>query len=91
MTIRGFGRRRRHGTEDENGHGEGEVLKQEEVLDEKKLVDKGHLKVGDRAGVVGKKLPSGEWMANAVILGLPAPAALGPKAGEHKKEEGHKH
>ena len=41
---------------------------------EKKVVDKRHVKVGDRAGVVGNKLPTGEWMANEVILGLPAPA-----------------
>lgn len=40
---------------------------------DKKAVDKSHVKVGDRAGVVGNKLPTGEWMANAVILGLPAP------------------
>lgn len=52
---------------------------------EKKLVDKGHVKVGDRAGVVGNKLPSGERMANEVILGLPAPAAGTGKASESKK------
>ncbi len=40
---------------------------------EKKAVDKSHVKVGDRAGVVGNKMPTGEWMANEVILGLPAP------------------
>jgi hypothetical protein len=40
---------------------------------DKKAVDKSHVKVGDRAGVVGNKLPTGEWMANEVILGLPAP------------------
>jgi hypothetical protein len=51
----------------------------------KKTVDKGHVKVGDNAGVVGNKLPSGEWMANQVILGLPAPAAATPKAGGAKK------
>lgn len=40
---------------------------------DKKAVDQSHVKVGDRAGVVGNKLPTGEWMANEVILGLPAP------------------
>src|ERR687891_232458 len=30
---------------------------------DKKAVDKGHVKVGDRAGVIGNKQPSGEWMA----------------------------
>lgn len=49
-----------------------------------KAVDKSHVKQGDRAGVVGSKLPSGEWMANEVILGLPAPKAEAKKPGEHK-------
>ncbi|MBM3815162.1 MAG: hypothetical protein FJW20_26400 [Acidimicrobiia bacterium] len=40
---------------------------------DKKAVDQSHVKVGDRAGVVGNKLPTGEWMANEVLLGLPAP------------------
>lgn len=40
---------------------------------DKKDVDKSHVKIGDRAGIVGSKLPTGEWMANQVILGLPAP------------------
>jgi hypothetical protein len=49
---------------------------------DKKAVDKSHVKVGDRAGVVGNKLPTGEWMANEVILGLPAP---NPAAKSGKK------
>jgi hypothetical protein len=40
---------------------------------DKKAVDKGHVKLGDRAGIVGNKLPTDEWIANQVILGLPAP------------------
>lgn len=40
---------------------------------DKKAVNKSHVSVGDCAGVVGNKLPTGEWMANEVILGLPAP------------------
>jgi hypothetical protein len=40
---------------------------------DKQTVDKSHVKVGDRAGIIGNKLPNGEWMANEVILGLPAP------------------
>ncbi len=55
---------------------------------DKKAVDKSHVKVGDRAGIVGNKLPSGEWMANEVLLGLPAPA---PKGGSVKKAPDHKH
>ena len=49
---------------------------------DKKAVDKSHVKVGDRAGVVGNKLPTGEWMAKEVILGLPAP---NPAAKSGKK------
>ena len=47
---------------------------------DKKEVDKTHVKKGDRAGVIGSKLPTGEVMANQVILGLEA-----PKAAESKK------
>lgn len=49
---------------------------------DKKAVDKSHVKVGDRAGVVGNKLATGEWMANEVILGLPSP---NPAAKSGKK------
>ncbi len=49
-----------------------------------KAADKSHLKAGDRAGVVGNKLPSGEWMASTVIMGLHPPAAAGAKPAEHK-------
>lgn len=59
---------------------------------DKKAVDKSLVHVGDRTGVIGSKLPSGEWMANEVILGLPAPkpAADAPKTAE-KKAPDHKH
>ena len=40
---------------------------------DKKTVDKSHVRKGDRAGVIGSKLPTGEVMANEVILGIPAP------------------
>ncbi len=50
---------------------------------DKQAVDKSHVKVGDRAGVIGNKLPSGGWMANEVPLGLPAP---NPAKSETKKE-----
>ena len=58
---------------------------------DKKAVDKSHVKVGDRAGVVGNKLPSGEWMAHEVILGLPAPNPAGSAKPATKKETGQKH
>jgi hypothetical protein len=58
----------------------------------KKAVDKGHVAKGDRAGVIGSKLPTGEWMANQVILGLPAPqAATGSTKSGAKKPAEHKH
>jgi hypothetical protein len=53
---------------------------------EKKAVDKSHVKVGDRAGVIGNKLPTGEWMANEVILGLPASNPAGSAKSATKKE-----
>jgi hypothetical protein len=40
-----------------------------------KAVDKSQVRQGDRAGVIGNKLPTGAVMANEVILGLPAPGA----------------
>jgi hypothetical protein len=54
---------------------------------DKKAVDKGHVKVGDRAGIIGNKLPTGEWMANQVILGLPAPNPASAKTGPRKEAE----
>jgi hypothetical protein len=57
---------------------------------DKKAVDKSHVKVGDRAGIVGNKLPTGEWMANQVILGLPAPSAAGSTEPATKKESDQK-
>jgi hypothetical protein len=47
---------------------------------DKKIVDKASVRQGDRAGVIGSKLPTGELMANEVILGVPA-----PKASEEKQ------
>lgn len=38
-----------------------------------KAAAKSDVRQGERAGVIGSKLPTGEWMANQVILGLPAP------------------
>lgn len=51
----------------------------------KKPAEKAAVKLGDRVGVIGSKLPTGELMANEVILGVPA-----PKPPEAKKED-HKH
>ncbi len=58
---------------------------------------KGDLKVGDKVGVAGSKLPNGEVMANEVLIGYvdhPAPAAAAKKAAEHKHSDAksdHKH
>src|SRR5687767_6002029 len=51
---------------------------------DKKAVDKSHVRKGDRAGVIGSKLPTGEVMANEVILGLPAPSPGAAKEPAHK-------
>lgn len=59
---------------------------------------KAEIKVGDKVGVAGSKLPNGEVMANEVLIGYvdpPAPAAAAKKpAAEHKhdgKAAKHKH
>jgi hypothetical protein len=46
---------------------------------DKKPAEKSGVKMGDRVGVIGSKLPSGELMANEVILGVPAPKPAGAK------------
>ena len=51
---------------------------------EKKPADKAAVKTGDRVGVIGSKLPTGELMANEVILGVPAPKVAEQKKPEHK-------
>lgn len=51
---------------------------------DKKPADKSGIKMGDRVGVIGSKLPTGELMANEVILGVPAPKPAGAKKSEHK-------
>ncbi len=50
----------------------------------KKPADKSGVKLGDRVGVIGSKLPTGELMANEVILGVPAPKVAAPKKEDHK-------
>jgi hypothetical protein len=54
-----------------------------------KPASKSDLKVGDKVGVAGSKLPSGEVMANEVLIGYVDPPAA-KKAAEAKTEE-HKH
>lgn len=51
---------------------------------DKKPAEKAAIKLGDRVGVIGSKLPAGELMAREVILGVPAPRAAGQKKAEHK-------
>lgn len=50
----------------------------------KKPAEKSGVKIGDRAGVIGSKLPTGELMANEIILGLPKPKTAEPRKPEHK-------
>lgn len=49
-----------------------------------KPADKAGVKVGERVGVIGTKLPTGEIMANEVILGAPAQPAQAAKKEAHK-------
>ncbi len=49
-----------------------------------KPADKSGVKVGTWVGVIGSKLPSGELMANEVLLNVPAPKAEAPKPSAHK-------
>jgi hypothetical protein len=49
-----------------------------------KPADKAGVKIGEFVGVIGTKLPTGEIMANEVLLGVPAPAATAPKKESHK-------
>lgn len=49
-----------------------------------KPAEKSAVKIGDRVGVLGSKLPTGELMANEVILGVPEPKASAAKKEEHK-------
>ena len=51
---------------------------------EKKPAEKAAVKTGDRVGVIGSKLPSGELMANEVILGVPAPKPAAAKKTDGK-------
>lgn len=53
----------------------------------KKPAEKKIVRVGDRIGVLGSKLPSGELMANEVILGVPEPKPA--KTAEKKAEQKH--
>jgi hypothetical protein len=50
-----------------------------------KPAEKANVKEGDRVGVIGNKLPTGELMANEVILGVPAPKAGVPKKAEDNR------
>lgn len=57
----------------------------------KDTVDKSHLQKGDRVGVIGTKLPTGELVAKEVLLGLPEPKkGAATKTGDKAKTE-HKH
>jgi hypothetical protein len=51
---------------------------------DKKPAEKAAVKLGDRVGVIGSKLPTGELVANEVILGVPAPKPPAAKKEDHK-------
>ncbi|MBK5293606.1 MAG: OB-fold nucleic acid binding domain-containing protein [Acidobacteriia bacterium] len=50
----------------------------------KEVVDKSHLQTGDRVGVIGTKLPTGELVAKEILLGMPAPNKGGTAQPGHK-------
>ena len=52
----------------------------------KETVDKSHLAKGDRVGVIGTKLPTGELVAKEVLLGL----AASKEDAAHKTDQGAK-
>lgn len=58
---------------------------------DKKPADKAGVKLGGRVGVIGSKLPTGELMANEVLLGVPAPKPATPKTGSAQSPPSHKH
>lgn len=49
----------------------------------KETVDKSHLAKGDRVGVIGTKLPTGELVAKEVLLGL----AASKEGSAHKTDQ----
>jgi hypothetical protein len=49
-----------------------------------KAANKSGVKVGGRVGVIGSKLPTGELMAQEVLLGEAAPSATPAKKDDHK-------
>ena len=50
-----------------------------------KPAEKSSVKQGDRVGIIGSKLPTGELMANEVILGVAPPKPAQPKKPEHSR------
>ncbi len=59
----------------------------------KETVDKSHLTKGDRVGVIGTKLPTGELVAKEVLLGLAVPKGDAAHKADQggKKSPEHKH
>jgi hypothetical protein len=51
---------------------------------DKKPTDKASVKSRQWISVIGPKLPTGELMANEVILGVPAPNPAAEKKADHK-------
>ncbi len=71
---------------------DGEVLQQNEVRTERRRpAEKSQMRQGEWVGVIGSKLPTGEIMANEVLLGVPAPKPEAQKAGSGETAPAHKH
>ena len=59
--------------------------------DDEKAAEKSQVRRGEWVGVIGSKLPTGEIMANEVLLGVPAPRPEAQKAGSGEAAPAHKH
>ena len=57
----------------------------------KETVDKSHLAKGDRVGVIGTKLPTGELVAKEVLLGLTESKEDAAKKTDKGAKREHKH
>ncbi len=56
-----------------------------------KPAEKSQMRQGEKVGVIGSKLPTGEIMANEILLGVPAPKPVAQKAGSGEAAPAHKH
>ena len=56
-----------------------------------KPAERSQMRQGEKVGVIGSKMPTGEIMANEILLGVPAPKPVAQKAGSGEAAPAHKH